>query len=88
MNKVYVIYWEEKYSDGSFSAGVFPSYYASFADANFAMYDAWDADKEELMDNGMLEENINNLTSTTEDSITYDNYDEWTKYEIKELEMK
>lgn len=87
MNKVYVIYWEEKYSDGSFSAGVFPSYYTSFSHANEAMYKAWEDDKERLMDCGVLEENIHNLTVTTQDSITYDNYDEWIKYKIKEVEV-
>jgi hypothetical protein len=88
MNKIYVIYWEEKYSDGSFTAGVLPSYYTSFAKVYVAMHKAWEADKKELMDNGMLESSIRNLTSTTATSITYDNYDEWTKYEIKELEME
>lgn len=88
MNKVYVIYWEEKYSDGSFKAGVLPFYYTSFAMAYLAMYESWETDMEELRNNGMSQDNIHNLTVTTEDSITFDNYDEWTKYKIKELEVK
>lgn len=88
MNKIYVIYWEEKYSDGYFTAGVLPSYYTSFAKAYVAMHKAWEADKKELMDNGMPEANIRTLTTTTADNIIYDGFDEWTKYEIKELEME
>ena len=88
MNKIYVIAWEQLYCDGSVSSGVFPKAYKSFNDAYEAMKVAWEADKNEMIENGLLEENINNLTTYEQDHILYDNYDEHTEYIIRELEVK
>lgn len=79
MKKVYVIIYEELYSDGSYSSGI------SYA------FDSFDKAKKMLQE--IKEEERENYYSDwdlteKEDEILFDIGDEYTKYEIIEMDVR
>ena len=88
MEKIWVITYEEGYSDGNTISGVLPTAYKTFLAAQKAMEKAWEYDRNKLIENGMSEEKVEYLTDYCETRILFEQGNEWTLYEMKELEME
>jgi hypothetical protein len=89
MDKVYIIRYEETYSDGTFHAGVMYTY-KKLEDAEKMLDTIKREESEYYVDGGWEEEDIKERTHDliTENGFIFDFGDEYTKYIIEEMEVK
>lgn len=89
MDKIFVIRYEETYSDGTFSAGVMYAY-RELEEARKMLNSIRVEESEYYVDGGWEEEDVKERTHDliTEDGFIFDFGDEYAKYIIEEMEVR
>lgn len=89
MDKIFVIRYEDTYSDGTFHAGVMYAY-KKLEDAEKMLTSIRIEESDHYVDGGWEEEDIKRITHDliTENGFIFDFGDEYSKYVIEEMELR
>ena len=89
MDKIFVIRYEETYSDGTFRAGVMYAY-RELEEARKMLNSIRVEESDCYVDDGWEEEDVKERTHDliTEDGFIFDFGDEYSKYIIEEMELR
>lgn len=89
MDKIFVIRYEETYSDGSFNSGVMYAY-RELEEARKMLNSIKVEESDYYVDGGWEEEDVKERTHDliTEDGFIFDFGDEYSKYIIEEMELR
>lgn len=89
MEKIYVIRYEENYSDGHFYTGVMYAY-KELEDAEKMLNSIRVEESDNYVNGGWEEEDIKRVTHSliTENGFIFDFGDEYSKYVIEEMELR